>query len=64
MSVTVLPEDRRNMEAKLVYFAKPGKENTDEVLSLAKRRAKELRPVNSGDFFDLKIRGILCKPLF
>jgi len=64
MSVTVLPEDRRNMEAKLVHFAKPGKENTDEVLSLAKRRAKELRPVNSGDFFDLKIREILCKPLF
>jgi len=30
------------MEAKIVYFAKPGKENTDEVLSLAKRRAAEL----------------------
>jgi hypothetical protein len=30
------------MEAKIVYFAKPGKENTDETLRLAKRRAKEL----------------------
>jgi len=30
------------MEAKIVYFDKPGKENTDEVLRLAKRRAKEL----------------------
>jgi len=30
------------MEAKIVYFDEPGKENTDEVLRLAKRRAKEL----------------------
>jgi len=30
------------MEAKIVYFAKPGKENTDEVLRLAKSRAAEL----------------------
>ena len=30
------------MEAKIVYFAKPGKENTDEVLHLAKSRAAEL----------------------
>jgi len=52
------------MEAKIVYFEKPGKENTVKTLRLAKRRAKELRPVNSGDFFDLKIREILCKPLF
>jgi len=52
------------MEAKIVYFAKPGKENTDETLRLAKRRAEELRPVNSEDFFNLKIRKILCKPPF
>ena len=30
------------MEQKIVYFAKPGKENTDEVLRLANQRAKEL----------------------
>jgi hypothetical protein len=30
------------MEAKIVYFAEPGRENTDEVLSLAKLRAEEL----------------------
>jgi hypothetical protein len=30
------------MEARIVYFAKPGKENTDEVLRLARRRAEEL----------------------
>jgi hypothetical protein len=30
------------MEAKIVYFAEPGKENTDEVLRLARRRAEEL----------------------
>jgi hypothetical protein len=30
------------MEAKIVYFARPGKENTDEVLRLAGLRAKEL----------------------
>lgn len=30
------------MEAKIVYFANPGKENTDEVLRLAKSRAQEL----------------------
>jgi len=30
------------MKAKIVYFAKPGKENTDEVLRLASLRAKEL----------------------
>ena len=30
------------MEAKIVYFDEPGKENTDEVLRLAKRRAEEL----------------------
>ncbi len=30
------------MEGKTVYFSKPGPENTEEVLSIAKRRAKEL----------------------
>jgi len=30
------------MEAKIVYFAEPGKKNTDEVLRLAKLRAAEL----------------------
>jgi hypothetical protein len=30
------------MEEKIVYFDKPGKENTDEVLRIASRRAKEL----------------------
>jgi len=30
------------METKIVYFEKPGEENTDEVLALAKQRAKEL----------------------
>jgi len=30
------------MEAKIVYFDKPGKENADEVLRLSKRRAEEL----------------------
>jgi hypothetical protein len=30
------------MEAKIVYFAEPGRKNTDEVLRLASRRAKEL----------------------
>jgi hypothetical protein len=30
------------MEAKIVYFAKPGEENTDETLRLAKLRAEEL----------------------
>jgi hypothetical protein len=30
------------MEEKIVYFAKPGKENTDEVLRIAGRRAREL----------------------
>ena len=30
------------MEAKIVYFAEPGKENTDEVLRLAKQRAEKL----------------------
>jgi hypothetical protein len=30
------------MEAKIVYFDEPGRQNTDEVLRLAKRRAKEL----------------------
>lgn len=30
------------MEAKTVYFDKPGQENTDETLSLAKKRAGEL----------------------
>lgn len=30
------------MEAKIVYFAEPGKKNTDEVLLLAKVRAAEL----------------------
>ena len=30
------------MELKTVYFDKPGKENSDEVLRIAKRRAEEL----------------------
>ena len=30
------------MEQKIVYFDKPGKENTDEVLRIANKRAKEL----------------------
>jgi hypothetical protein len=30
------------MEAKIVYFSKPGKQNTNQALRLAKRRAKEL----------------------
>lgn len=30
------------MEARIVYFNRPGKENTDEVLRLAGRRAEEL----------------------
>jgi hypothetical protein len=30
------------VETKIVYFEKPGEENTDEVLALAKRRAREL----------------------
>jgi hypothetical protein len=30
------------MEGKIVYFDKPGEENTDEVLRIASRRAKEL----------------------
>jgi hypothetical protein len=30
------------MELKTVYFEKPGRENTEETLSIAKRRAKEL----------------------
>lgn len=30
------------MEAKIVYFAEPGKRNTDEVLRLARLRAEEL----------------------
>ncbi len=30
------------MEGKIVYFKKPGVENTDEVLRIAKQRAKEL----------------------
>jgi hypothetical protein len=35
-------EETEIMEAKIVYFAEPGRENTDEVLSLAKLRAEEL----------------------
>jgi hypothetical protein len=30
------------MEARIIYFDQPGKKNTDEVLRLAKNRAKEL----------------------
>ena len=30
------------MEGKIVYFDKPGPENTEEVLRIAKKRAKEL----------------------
>jgi uncharacterized protein len=30
------------MESKIVYFEKPGVENTDQVLQIAKQRAKEL----------------------
>ncbi|MFC1900812.1 pyruvate kinase alpha/beta domain-containing protein [Chloroflexota bacterium] len=30
------------MESKIVYFDNPGKENTDEVLKIAKQRAQEL----------------------
>lgn len=30
------------METKIVYFEKPGEENTDEVLTLARQRAREL----------------------
>ena len=30
------------MEGKIVYFDKPGAENTEEVLRIAKKRAKEL----------------------
>ncbi|MBI2979933.1 MAG: hypothetical protein HYY41_03795 [Chloroflexi bacterium] len=30
------------MEGKIIYFEKPGRENTEEVFRLAKRRAKEL----------------------
>ena len=30
------------LEQKIVYFDKPGKENTDEVLRIARKRAKEL----------------------
>jgi hypothetical protein len=30
------------MEGKIVYFSEPGRQNTDEVLRLAKLRAKEL----------------------
>ena len=30
------------MEQKIIYFDKPGKENTDEVLRIANKRAKEL----------------------
>ncbi|GAH60515.1 unnamed protein product, partial [marine sediment metagenome] len=30
------------MEGKTVYFAKPGTENTEEVLRIAKIRAEEL----------------------
>jgi len=30
------------MEARIIYFAKPGKQNTDKVLRLARRRAEEL----------------------
>ncbi|MFC1903292.1 pyruvate kinase alpha/beta domain-containing protein [Chloroflexota bacterium] len=30
------------MEAKIVYFDRPGQENTDEVLRIARERAKEL----------------------
>jgi hypothetical protein len=30
------------MEAKIVYFDQPGKQNTDQVLRLVKRRAEEL----------------------
>src|SRR4030042_927826 len=30
------------MESKIVYFEKPGVQNTDEVLRIAKQRAKEL----------------------
>ena len=34
------------MEQKIVYFDKPGKENTDEVLRIANKRAKELGITN------------------
>ncbi|MBI4304553.1 MAG: hypothetical protein HY665_09495 [Chloroflexi bacterium] len=30
------------MEGKIVYFAKPGRENTDDVLQIARKRAREL----------------------
>ena len=33
---------RRRMEGKIVYFEKPGVENTEEVLRIAKQRAEEL----------------------
>ena len=33
---------RGRMESKTVYFEKPGDENTDETLSLARKRAEEL----------------------
>jgi len=32
----------KTMESKTTYFENPGKENTDEVLRIAKQRAKEL----------------------
>ena len=30
------------IESKIIYFAKPGAENTDDVLRIAKARAEEL----------------------
>ncbi len=81
-----------------MYFDKPGKDNTDQTLTLAAERGKELgmeevvvasssgktaykaiiisiggsgsgadaalvlKPAHQNNFFDLRIREIICKP--
>jgi len=56
-------------EKRIVYFSSPGEESTDQVLSLAKKRAEELgikaivvQPANSSRIFDMIIKEIIAKP--
>jgi hypothetical protein len=35
-------KDHNAMDLKTIYFKNPGRENTEEVLNIAKRRATEL----------------------
>ena len=38
------------MEGKIVYFEKPGRENTETTLAIAKKRAEELGILFTGLF--------------